>query len=118
MAQFMSVEWSPGEHAEVVIPARIMLGKSAGHIFRALQTADKSAWSLEALAALDCEVILIVDNGDSASPNRKAMLFPGRLQQVTSCVWHLDACLTSSSVDSSQSWKEWIWSRISAQSPR
>lgn len=67
----VTIEVSPTEHIEVLVPARVLLGKKAGYVVRALEIAI-DALSLRALQKLD-RVILLVDNADSASSNRKAM---------------------------------------------
>ena len=77
-AMHMMVEHAPGGKFEVVVPPRILLGKSAGFIYRALESALDWAWSLAALDSMDVEVILLLDNADSASQMRKAMLWLGK----------------------------------------
>ena len=59
-------------------PPRIMLGKTAGHVHEALETTLNALWSSEKLQALGKAIVFIADTGDSASANRKAMLFFGK----------------------------------------
>lgn len=77
-AEHVVMESSPGEAVKVLVPIRIMLGKTAGHIFNALQTTLRSSWSHDSLSQLDRELILVVDSADSASANRKAVMYFGK----------------------------------------
>ena len=74
----ITVEYGPGRKTHIMIPPRIMLGKKAGYVYNALQTTAGGAWSLEKLSAMTDKFILMVHNGDSASSNRKAMLYIGK----------------------------------------
>ena len=74
----ITVDAGSGMHFHLLAPPRVMLGKKAGHVFRALQSTLDSYLSVEALAALGKLVIILVLNGDSASSNRKAMLYFAR----------------------------------------
>ena len=77
MVQHMVIEHGGGR-VEVLMPARVMFGPQAGHTYVALQSALGYAWSTEALSALHKVIVILADNGDSASSNRKAMLFLGK----------------------------------------
>lgn len=70
----VTIDVGQGVHVNLLVPPRVMLGKSAGYLVQALQTTLKSRLSTEALRPLKSIVIMVL-NGDSASQNRKAMFF-------------------------------------------
>ena len=83
----ITVDAGAGKHFHLLAPPRVLLGKKAGHIFRALQSTLDSYLSVEALAALGKTVIILVLNGDSASSNRKAMLYFARSASSSTLVF-------------------------------
>ena len=46
-AERLVVEYGCGSLVEVLLPPRVMMGKKAGHIYRALQTSAGGSWSIE-----------------------------------------------------------------------
>jgi hypothetical protein len=82
----MMIDLGRGEKYDVRCPPRIMLGKKAGNLYRALQTSLGGQFSNEALLQFGKQLVLLIDNGDSASSNRKAMLYLGG--QLASSVLH------------------------------
>eukprot|EP00975_Prorocentrum_lima_P067156 12913283-Prorocentrum_lima.AAC.1 len=61
-----------------------MSGKRVGHITQALESAAGGLFSQESLEKLSKRLILIVDNVDSASSNRKATLL---LAKTATVIW-------------------------------
>lgn len=103
-AQTCVVEAGPGLLFEAVVPARVLLGKTAGHVHRAVQTALDGQFNSVALAKLAKNLILLIDNADSAASNRKAMFFWPNIQNLTSCASLTDVASTNCSGASQSSW--------------
>ena len=78
-AERLVVEYGCGSVVEVMLPPRVMMGKKAGHIYRALQTSAGGSWSIEEFNAMSGNIIILVYNGDSASSNRKSLLYFGKV---------------------------------------
>ena len=93
--QRVCLDFGPGEHVEALVPARILLGKSAGHVFNAVQSALGHAWSIEKLAELAKDIILVVDCADSDSTNRNLFCLQLRSQVRRYCALQPGAWCTS-----------------------
>jgi hypothetical protein len=79
MVQSINVQHGHGKTLQLLVPPRVMRGKTASHIFSALEGALDGDWSLATLQAQTAEgkLVLLVDVADSASANSKAMQFIG-----------------------------------------
>ena len=75
-----TLELQVGGHlwAEMILPPRVMLGKTANHGFQSLETMADGLVSVERLKQVHHKRVLVVDVGDSAAPNRKQMHFTGQ----------------------------------------
>ena len=78
VATKLVVELAEGDHVEVLVPPRLILGKRAGHIFHAVTSTACHDRSMEKLKTLVDVLILVVDNADSATANRKSMMYFGK----------------------------------------
>ena len=87
LSESIVIDVDVGEYWQLLIPPLILLGKSSGHVFRALETALDGMFSQGALMQLDKDIVFVIDNADSASGNRKAMLLFGKTMDDNILYW-------------------------------
>lgn len=77
-AQTLELQVGGRPWVELMLLPRVMLGKTANHIFQSLESMADGLVSLDKLKQAPHGRVLCVDVADSAAPNRKQMHFTGQ----------------------------------------
>ena len=95
-----TLELQVGGHpwVEMILPPRVMLGKTANHTFQSLETMADGLFSVEKLKQVPDERVLVVDVADSAAPNRKEMHFTGQVFVGSKVYYYPQRCVIHLSV--------------------